>query len=174
MVSAAADEATVRAAIGDTPLVSIAAVNAPQSIVLSGDGAGVDSVVARLSAAGVKTTALKVSHAFHSPMMDPILEPFREIAASVRYVKPKIPLISNVTGKPWGQEQLTPDYWVDHLRGAVRFADLIAYAQSKKVQTFVEIGPKPTLLGLGRASVPPEFGTWLPSLRPNREWACLL
>ncbi|MDG1969963.1 MAG: SDR family NAD(P)-dependent oxidoreductase [Paracoccaceae bacterium] len=174
MVSAAADEATVRDAIGSEPLVSIAAVNGPRSIVLSGDGMMISAVVERLTAQGVKTTELKVSHAFHSPMMDPILEKFQAIAATVDFKPPTKTLISNVTGKPWTDEQLTADYWVDHLRGAVRFADGVAYAQSKKFQTFVEIGPRPTLLGLGRASVQADFGTWLPSLRPDNEWPALL
>ena len=174
MVSVATDEATVRAAIANDTLVSIAAVNAPQSIVLSGDGAAVDVVVDHLEGRGVKTTTLKVSHAFHSRMMDPILEEFRAVAESVDFKPPKKALISNITGKPWDDAQLSADYWVDHLRGTVRFADGIAYAQSKKFQTFVEIGPKPTLLGLGRASVPPEFGTWLPSFRPDSEWSTLL
>ncbi|MED6315166.1 MAG: polyketide synthase dehydratase domain-containing protein, partial [Verrucomicrobiota bacterium] len=143
-------------------------------MVLSGDGAAVDVVVGRLESQGVKTTVLKVSHAFHSRMMDPILEEFRAVAESVDFKPPKKILISNITGKPWDDAQLSADYWVDHLRGTVRFADGIAYAQSKKFQTFVEIGPKPTLLGLGRASVPPEFGTWLPSFRPGSEWSTLL
>ncbi len=174
MVSVAADEETVRAAIGAELSVSIAAVNAPRSIVVSGDGAGVGRVVDRLTQQDIKTTALKVSHAFHSPMMDPILEEFRAVAASVDFKAPHKTLISNVTGKPWDDTQLSADYWVDHLRGAVRFADGLAYAQSKKFMTFVEIGPKPTLLGLGRANVAPEYGTWVPGLRPNAGWETLL
>ena len=174
MVSAATDEATVREAIGTDAAVSIAAVNAPRSIVLSGDGPAVDAVVKRLNQHGVKTTALKVSHAFHSPMMDPILDQFRAVAATVEFKSPNKTLISNVTGKPWDDAQRTADYWVEHLRGAVRFSDGIAYAQSKKFQTFVEIGPRPTLLGLGRASVPPDYGTWLPGLKPHDEWSALL
>ena len=81
---------------------------------------------------------------------------------------PNKTLISNVTGKPWGEAQLSADYWVGQLRGAVRFADGIAYAQSKKFQTFVEIGPKPTLLGLGRACFSSDDGTWLPGLKPDK------
>ena len=174
MVSVASNESTVCDAIANDTLVSIAAVNAPQSIVISGDGMAVDMVVSRLKRWGVKTTVLKVSHAFHSQMMDPILEEFRSVAQSIDYKSPRKILISNITGKPWSDKQLSADYWVDHLRGAVRFADGIAYAQLKKFQTFVEIGPKPTLLGLGRASVPPEFGTWLPSFRPKSHWSTLL
>ena len=174
MVSAATDEDVVREAIGLDPMVSIAAVNGPRSTVLSGDSDAVNAVVERLTRQGVKTTALKVSHAFHSPLMDPILDEFRDVAATVTFNPPNKTLISNVTGKPWGDGQLTPDYWVEHLRGAVRFADGIAYAQSKKFETFVEIGPRPTLLGLGRASVPPEYGTWLPGLKPDSEWPALI
>ena len=149
MVSARADEATVLDAIGAESSVSIAAVNGPESIVFSGEGKAVDGVVDRLNQQGVKTTALKVSHAFHSPMMDPILDQFRAVAASVTYKPPNTTIISNVTGQPWDDAQLTADYWVDHLRGAVRFADGIAYAQSKKFQTFVEIGPKTHPFGVG-------------------------
>ena len=174
MVSVTTDEATARAAIANNSLVSIAAVNAPKSIVLSGDGSAVDVVISNFKSLGVKTTLLKVSHAFHSQMMDPILEEFRAIAQGIKFKRPKYTLISNITGKPWNDMQLSADYWVDHLRGAVRFADGISYAQSKKFQTFVEIGPKPTLLGLGRASALPEYGTWLPSLKPSSEWHTLL
>ena len=174
MVSVSTDEATVRAALGDTAEASIAAVNAPQSIVISGASDAVERTVETLQAQGIKTTALKVSHAFHSPLMDPILEEFRTIAATVKFSKPSKTLLSNVTGKPWTDEQLSADYWVAHLRGAVRFADGIAYAQGKKIKTFVEIGPRPTLSGLGRACVDADYGTWLPGLIPKGEWATIL
>ncbi len=174
MVSVAADEETVRDLLGSSNDVTVAAVNGPRSIVVSGNGAAVSAVVDQLRAQSIKTTALKVSHAFHSPMMDPILEEFRAVAATVKFSSPNKTLISNVTGKPWTDDQLTADYWVEHLRGAVRFSDGIAYAQSKKIQTFVEIGPRPTLSGLGRACVAPDYGTWLPGLKPKGEWQTLL
>ncbi len=174
MVSVVSDEATVREALGEHANVSVAAVNGPQSIVISGDGAAVGTVVEKLHAQNIKTTVLKVSHAFHSPMMDPILDEFRSIAANVNFSPPNKTLISNVTGVPWGEDQLTADYWVDHLRGAVRFADGIAYAQSKKFHTFVEIGPRPTLSGVGRACVAADYGVWLPGLKPEGEWQTLL
>lgn len=174
MVSVASDENTVREAIGEQTDISIAAVNGPQSIVVSGHGDAVDAVVERLVLQNIKTTALKVSHAFHSPLMDPILDEFRAIAATVTFHAPEKTLISNVTGEPWGEEQLHADYWVEHLRGAVRFADGIAYVQKKKIQTFIEIGPRPTLSGLGKAIVAPDYGTWLPGLKPEGEWKTLL
>ena len=174
MISVVIDEVSAKAAIAEFPTVSIAAVNAPQSIVLSGEGQAIDTIVGRLDSQGIKTTELSVSHAFHSPLMEPILNDFRIIAESVDFSPPNITLLSNVTGKPWNDTQLSADYWVEHLRATVRFAAGIDYAKFKKFEVFVEIGPKPTLLGLGRNCVPPEFGTWLPSLKPNSEWSTLL
>ncbi len=174
MVSAVLDEEATQREIKEFSSVSVAAVNAAQSIVLAGEGKEIDEVVSRLERRGVKTTPLNVSHAFHSPLMDPILEEFRTITESVNFNPPTMTLISNHTGKPWDGSQLSPKYWVDHLRGTVRFADGINYAKSKKFQTFVEIGPKPILLGLGRSSFPPDTGSWIPSLRPDFEWSTIL
>ena len=174
MVSVATDETTVLNAIANDPFVSIAAVNAPQSIVISGEEAAVDVVAGRLGKSGVKTTTLKVSHAFHSQMMDPILEEFRAELKHIDFKPPKKILISNITGRSWDNKQLLVDYWVDHLRGTVRFSDGITHAKSKKIEIFLEIGPKPTLLGLGRASLSSNFGTWLPSLKPDSECSTLL
>ena len=174
MISVVTDEVSAKAVIAEFPSVSIAAVNAPQSIVLSGEGQAIDVIAGRLDSQGIKITELSVSHAFHSPMMEPVLNDFRIIAESVDFSPPNITLLSNVTGKPWNDAQLSAEYWVEHLRTAVRFADGIDYAKSKKFEVFIEIGPKPTLLGLGRNCVPPEFGMWLPSLRPDCEWSTLL
>ena len=174
MVSIVTDEVSAKAAIAEFPSVSIAAVNAPQSIVLSGEGQAIDLIVDRLNSQGIKTSELNVSHAFHSPLMKPILHEFRIIAESVNFNPPTVKLLSNVTGEPWDDNQLSPEYWVEHLRSAVRFSDGIDYAKSKNIGVFVEIGPKPTLLGLGRNCVPSEFGVWLPSLKPEFEWSTLL
>ena len=174
MFSAATNEATVRDAIAAASRVSIAAVNAPQSTVLSGDGQAVKAVVERLNKQGVKTTALKVSHAFHSPMMEPILDEFRAVAETADFKPPDKTLISNVTGKPWNDAQLSAEYWVEQMHGAVRFSDAMAYAESKKFQVFVEVGPRPTLLGLGRACMGPGNRAWLPGLKPDSEWPTLL
>ena len=173
MVSVVTDEASAKAAIADFSSVSIAAVNGPKSIVLSGESQVLDIIVGRLGISGIKATELNVSHAFHSPLMEPALHEFRTIAESVDFSTPNITLVSNVTGKPWDDAQLSPEYWVEHLRTAVRFADGIDYAKSKGFETFVEIGPKSTLLGLGRSCVPPDFGMWIPSLRPDTEWSTL-
>ena len=131
MVSAATDETTVLNAIANDPFVSIAAVNAPRSIVISGEEAAVDVVAGRLGKLSVKTTTLEVSHAFHSQMMDPILEEFRAELKHIDFKPPKKILISNITGRSWDNKQLLEDYWVDHLRGTVRFSDGMTYAKSK-------------------------------------------
>ena len=133
MISVVTDEVSAKAAIAEFPTVSIAAVNAPQSIVLSGEGQAIDTIVGRLDSQGIKTTELSVSHAFHSPLMEPILNDFRIIAESVDFSPPNITLLSNVTGKPWNDAQLSADYWVEHLRTAVRFADGIDYAKVQEV-----------------------------------------
>jgi acyl transferase domain-containing protein/surfactin synthase thioesterase subunit len=174
MVSVVADEAAVNAHINNVKdSVSIAAVNGPQSIVISGRGDAVQGVVAGLRDHGIKTTQLKVSHAFHSPLMEPILAQFRAVASEVTYSEPTKTVVSNVTGQALSGDLLTPEYWVQHLRGAVRFADGMAEAVGRKIETFVEIGPRPTLLGLGRSCTAPDYGVWLPSLKPKQEWVTL-
>lgn len=175
MVSVLADEAVVAAHIAPYHAdVSIVAVNGPQSIVISGQGTAIQQVVADLQAQGIKARPLTVSHAFHSPLMEPILQEFAKVAAQITYAPPMQTIISNVTGKAMTDDLVTPKYWVRHLRHAVRFADGMATLQEMNVDTFVEIGPKPTLLGLGRGCLPPEYDAWFPSLRPEAEWPTLL
>ena len=128
--------------------VAIAAVNGPGSIVISGERARVLALAEQLAATGVKTRQLTVSHAFHSPLMEPMLAAFAEVAQSISYHAPKVPLVSNVTGKVAGAEITTPAYWVRHVREAVRFADGVATLHEQGVAIFLEIGPKPTLLGM--------------------------
>ena len=112
MVSVAADEETVTASLSAfTATVSIAAVNAPDSIVISGQREAVEQVVSNLKHAGIKTTPLKVSHAFHSPLMEPVLDEFRQIASRVEYCAPQIPVISNVTGKLLVKNDINAEYW---------------------------------------------------------------
>ncbi|MCX6049160.1 MAG: AMP-binding protein, partial [Chloroflexi bacterium] len=157
MVAVQAGEAQVQQAIASyymgTELVevSIAAINGPDNIVISGQRATVSAIVAQLTATGIKTRPLTVSHAFHSPLMDPILAEFQQIAASITYHQPNRPLVSNVTGKLAGDEITTPEYWVRHVREAVRFADGVATLHVQGLGVFLEIGPKPTLLGRAKA-----------------------
>jgi len=176
MVSVMADEAMVQSVIEPyTQQVSIAAVNGPQSVVISGKAEQVHAIVAKLEAEGIKTRQLTVSHAFHSPLMDQMLDEFKLAAQQVRYAEPKIALISNVTGKLATETITTPEYWVQHVRNSVRFADSIQTLASLGGNVFIEIGPKPTLLGMGRECLPANKGMWLPSLRQGKpDWQQML
>ncbi|WP_420822728.1 SDR family NAD(P)-dependent oxidoreductase [Streptomyces atratus] len=132
--------------------VGIAAVNGPEAVVVSGASEAVSAVVTYLRAAGHRTTALTVSHAFHSPLMAPILDEFREIAAGLTYRRPVLPIVSNVTGRmAEAAELMSPDYWADHIRRPVRFADGIAAARAEGGRHFVEIGPDSTLSSMASA-----------------------
>ena len=125
---------------------------------------------------GAKTKRLAVSHAFHSPLMEPMQEAFEAVASTVRYTAPSLPLVSNLTGAVVGAEVCSPSYWRRHVREAVRFADGMQAIAALGCDAFVELGPHPTLLGMGQASVA-DAGekAWLPSLRQGREdWRVLL
>lgn len=149
--------------------VSIAAVNGPHSVVLSGSRHTLDLLQQNLVRQGIRCQPLTVSHAFHSPLMDPVLEPFREAAAAITFAAPKMYLISNLTGSFAAEEIATADYWVRHIRRPVRFADGMHTLRQAGYERFVEVGPRPALLGLGRQCFPDNFGVWLPSIRPHKD-----
>jgi acyl transferase domain-containing protein/acyl carrier protein len=149
--------------------VSIAAVNAPQSIVISGDARSVDRIVERLECDGVATKRLAVSHAFHSPLMEPMMADFERIATSVRFQPPRIRFISNLTGMAASGEVATAEYWVRHIRATVRFADGIVRARSENIGVLLEIGPKPILTALGRQCISDASIRWLASLQQGAD-----
>jgi len=176
MAAVFADEALVTDAIQPfAGEISIAVVNGPRLVVISGLSDPVAKVTKTLALQGTLSTMLNVSHAFHSPLMDPVLEPFRAIAQRVRYSAPRLELVSNLTGDVIGDEMASADYWVRHIRGTVRFAAGIETLYRKGYRLFVEIGPQPVLSGMGKACLPDPSCVWLPSLRRGRsDWDQML
>ncbi|MFI9234945.1 beta-ketoacyl synthase N-terminal-like domain-containing protein [Streptomyces sp. NPDC053079] len=131
---------------GLTDRVSIAAVNGPRSIVLSGASAPLAELTDRLVAAGHKAKQLVVSHAFHSPLMDPMLADFRAAVGALSFSEPSMTLVSCLTGRPLtAEEAKDPEYWVRHVRDAVRFTDAVEHLRSERTAVFVELGPAPAL-----------------------------
>ncbi|MEU7688777.1 acyltransferase domain-containing protein, partial [Streptomyces spectabilis] len=165
MVAIQATEAEVAADLPEA--VGIGAVNGPSSVVVSGVAADVEAVGERWREAGRKVTKLKVSHAFHSPLMDPMLDDFRRVLEGVSYGAPAIPIVSTLTGVRATTEELgSPEYWVRHVRESVRFADAVGTLTAEGVATFVEVGPGGTLSALGAGSAPDAL--FLPALRADR------
>jgi len=152
MTSIAAPEAEVRNAIaGRENEVSIGAINGPAQTVISGTRSAVDAIAAEFAARGVACQALRVSHAFHSHLVDPILDDFYAAAAHATFHAPRIAFISNVTGAVASDEVARPAYWRDHIRAAVRFNDGIDAMLAEGCTVFIEIGPQATLINLAQA-----------------------
>ncbi|MDJ0754430.1 MAG: type I polyketide synthase [Ardenticatenaceae bacterium] len=170
-----ASESEVRPEVMLRPGVSVAALNGPRNIVISGEQSGVAEIVGHFAAQGVRAQELVVSHAFHSPEMAGMVGPFGEVAKQLSYRKPQVKVISNVSGELGGEEMLRGGYWESHVREAVRFASGMETLVEMGIDIFVEIGPRPVLLGMGRQCVPEVGGSWLPSMRKGRGvWETLL
>ncbi|MGH3379025.1 MAG: type I polyketide synthase, partial [Actinoallomurus sp.] len=151
-IQATEDEVTPHLTEG----VSIAAVNGPSSVVISGAEDAVLAVVAEF--ADRKTNRLRVSHAFHSSLMDPMLEDFRAVVDGLTFSAPEIPVVADLA---------SPDYWVEHVRQPVRFADGIARLADEGVTAFLELGPDAVLSAMAAESLPAEAIT-VPALRKER------
>ncbi|TDQ04390.1 type I polyketide synthase [Labedaea rhizosphaerae] len=148
-----------------TESLSIAAVNGPDSVVISGGADAVAEVANRFAAEGRKHSKLKVSHAFHSVLMEPMLADFQAAIEHLTYAEPTLPVVSNVTGA-LAEELATPEYWVRHVREAVRFADGIKFLETQGVTRFLELGPDAILTGMAQQSA--GSATLVPILRRNR------
>ncbi|WUG38067.1 SDR family NAD(P)-dependent oxidoreductase [Kitasatospora sp. NBC_00458] len=130
-------------------VVGIAAVNGPGSVVVSGEVGAVDVVAGLCGGRGWRSSRLRVSHAFHSVLMEPVLGGLREVLGGVGLSVPSVGLVSDVTGRlVSGEEVCDPEYWVRQVRDAVRFGDVVAAVRAEGVGTFVELGPDAVLTAM--------------------------
>ncbi len=134
---------------GKEQLVAIAAVNGPENTVISGDADTIDALVDQFETAGIGLQRLVVSHAFHSPLMDEMLDDFERFAAGIDFQPPKIFLVSNLTGQLM-TDAPTAQYWRDHVRNAVRFVDGLQRVAESKANILLEVGPTASLLGMAK------------------------
>ncbi|WP_405887194.1 SDR family NAD(P)-dependent oxidoreductase [Streptomyces sp. NBC_01136] len=156
MVSLQASEAEVLPLLaGRETQIAVAALNGPLATVVSGTEDAVTAVAGQVAAMGRKTSRLRVSHAFHSPLMEPMLDAFRAVAAQLTYTAPRLTVVSGLTGEPAGAGQLTdPEYWVRHVREPVRFHDAVRRTRDDLGATrFLEIGPDATLTAMAQAAL---------------------
>ena len=172
MLAIEATEEQVLASIeGREAELSLAAVNSPDSCVLSGTEAAVEALEAHWREAGKKTKRLAVSHAFHSPLMEPMLEPFAELCATLTYNPPRLSVVSCLDGELLGAEAATdPARWVAHARQPVRFAAAIETLRAEGAGAFLELGPDPVLCAMARQCLG-EGPALAPALRRDREEA---
>ena len=176
MCAVSASEAHVAAALaGHEDAVAIAAVNAPELTVISGAGDVLADIAASLRAQGHRTRSLVVSHAFHSPLMRPMLADFRRELERFTFARPHLPIVGCVTGELAQLEMTSPDYWVQQVSDPVRFMSAMAAIDRFGATEFVEIGPQPVLVGMGRQCLPGGDRSWLASARKDADaWRTLL
>lgn len=168
MVSVFAAKSEVDDLLDADPNIAIAAYNGSKHLVLSGPAACIDHTLIQLAKKNIRTKDLSVSHAYHSAMMDPVLAPFRTIAESITYHQPRFAFFGNLHGGQVSNELTNPEYWVNHIRQPVRFAQGFRQLFESGHRHFVEVGPGSALLSMGRhclTEVETEACQWLPSLR---------
>ncbi len=170
MIAISAPVAEVEPTLADG--VTVAAANTPNSTVISGDADVAERIASGWAARGVKTRKLTVSHAFHSPLMDPILADFQDAAGELDYQPPVIPVVANVTGAiATGEQLVTPAYWAEHIRNAVRWADTATTLHEQGVTAYLELGPDTTLTTLTTNTLDaldPTGAVFTAALRPKQ------
>ncbi len=158
--------------------LAIAAINGPEDTVISGPRAAIEGAAERCTQRGIRARALRVAHAFHSPLMEPMLVEFRRVVAAIPARPPGLALAANLDGTISASAHARPDYWVEHVRAPVRFAAGVEALLDHGCDTFIELGPRPSLAALGRtieAARGEPTSAWLPSLRPGvSEWSTVL
>jgi acyl transferase domain-containing protein len=157
--------------------VAIAVINGPSNVVISGRQTAVQTIMARLKEERIRSRPIDVAQAAHSPLLNPVLPEFEAIAATVQYHDPTLALVSTVTGQMVEPGEVTNAvYWRRHLRLPVRFADAMQTLHAAGYTHFLEIGPQPTLLGMGKRCLPADTDAiqWLASLDKDKDdWQAL-
>ena len=152
--------------------ITIAAYNGSH-IVLSGLKIDIDNIAKKLESLKIKTQLLNVTHAFHSPLMQPVIKEFTKVAKTINYSLPQIPMVSNLTGELANEPVATPKYWTDHILEPVQFAKSIEFLDRQQVDIFLEIGIKPTLIGMAQSILDNKL--FLHSLNPKHDdWLQIL
>ncbi|WP_062053012.1 hybrid non-ribosomal peptide synthetase/type I polyketide synthase [Aquimarina longa] len=152
--------------------ITIAAINTPDQIVLSGEKEAIEKITSIFSSQEIKWKRLNVSHAFHSPLMKPMLSDFKAIADTIQFQSPKYPLISNLTGMVAGKEISTSQYWVDHISAPVDFLSGIQSLEKLECDVYLEVGPHPVLITMGNQCLSEQKADkaiWLPSFRKDKK-----
>ncbi|MFI0481361.1 SDR family NAD(P)-dependent oxidoreductase [Actinomadura sp. 9N215] len=168
MAALSATEAEALELIAEVPGAELAAVNGPASVVVTGDEDAVAELAARWTRSGGKARGLKVSHAFHSARIDPMLAEFTRVAEGLEFRPPRVPIVSNLTGRLAGPDDLcAPEYWARHARMPVRFADGLAALRDEGAGRFLELGPGGVLTGLVRSCLD-DGAVAVPALRDGR------
>ncbi len=170
MAAVFTNEARVVAALsGRNKCVSIAAVNGPDEVVISGDTAVLEEILSGIAEEGVSNRRIEVSHAFHSCRLEPMLDAFEALARKVKFSPPQITLVSNLTGRPFpAGAALDAAYWRRHAREPVRFLECIESLREAGADVLVEVGPHPTLVNLAQRLAPESNWECLASLRKGR------
>ncbi len=156
--------------------VSIAALNGPENTVISGASEALQTIVEKFEEEKIKVKKLTVSNAFHSPLMEGMLDEFERIANEISFSSPKVPLVSNLTGRVFAPDEI-PDakYWRKHIRAAVNFSDGVKTLADEGCTIFLEMGPAPSLVSMAMKCVEPGGKQWLASLRKGKnDWGQLL
>jgi acyl transferase domain-containing protein/SAM-dependent methyltransferase len=169
--AAAVEEAMAR----EGGALTLAAVNGPEHVVVSGETARVERVLAGFLERGVNGKRLRISNAYHSPLVEPILDELERLAAGIPHHPPEVELISNLTGRAVAPGEAGAAYWREHMRRPVQFLASVRTLEQSGYRVFLEVGPGSTLLGIAQETIEPEGRLWLPTIRRSRdEWQQLL
>ncbi|MEU4510438.1 type I polyketide synthase [Nonomuraea wenchangensis] len=169
MAAIGCGEDEIAAVLAGLDQVAVAAVNAPGAVVVSGAADQVEQVVDWARQQGHRTRPLRVSHAFHSPLMEPMLAEFEQVVAGLTLRRPELALVSNVSGELAGDEVTEPGYWVEHVRRPVRFADGVQVMRQRGVTHFLEVGPDAQLAPMIEQTLAREEPSVVALLRRDRD-----